>query len=553
MKKIPSLSALMAMPLAVMPLIAQQPKFELADVHVSPTPRWFVGNYEENSGLHISGHIIDGRYVIRDASLLTLIEAAYGVTDDVIAGGPTWLRLDVFDVIAKVPDGTTLPTANLMLQALLAERFGLVARRDTRPVPRFVLGIGPGGSKLKPSAASQSSTEQDSGCRQQMPAGAGGRGGPIDLASLPNLKVTCHNLTTTQMVENLRNMAGGPVNTYLPGEVIDSTKLEGKWDFDLEFTPIGIVGDKGRDGITLYDAVSKQLGLTLGLKDVPLPALVIDNVNRNPTPNSAAVKADLALATARFEVASIKPLAPGERLMGNLGGGELRFAGNLRNLVTQAFMLYPNAANDVIFDLPKSADSQIWIITAKLPRTGEGAPIGTGARPQQPPRSVVMEMLRGLLADQFELKTHTENREATVYVMTLPAKPKMTPGDKNERSECHVDPTAVKPFPNMGTMVTCRNYVMDAFAMDLNQATGFFDHTIVDETGSKSGWNFSIGWSSGRPAPRPQSANQTGEATEPTGLTSYEAVEKLTGLKLTKQKRSIPVIVVDHVDEKPLE
>jgi uncharacterized protein (TIGR03435 family) len=40
---------------------------------------------------------------------------------------------------------------------------------------------------------------------------------------------------------------------------------------------------------------------------------------------------------------------------------------------------------------------------------------------------------------------------------------------------------------------------------------------------------------------------------EPTGLTSYEAVERLTGLKLVKQKRSIPVIVVDHVDEKPIE
>jgi uncharacterized protein (TIGR03435 family) len=45
----------------------------------------------------------------------------------------------------------------------------------------------------------------------------------------------------------------------------------------------------------------------------------------------------------------------------------------------------------------------------------------------------------------------------------------------------------------------------------------------------------------------------TGEATEPAGLTSYEAVERQLGVKLVKQKRSVPVIVVDHVDEKPLE
>ncbi len=544
MKKIASLGVLI-----IVPLLAQQPKFELADVHISPTQRWFVGNYEPNN----PGHIVDGRYILRDSNLLNLIDVAYGVTDEMITGGPTWLGHDIFDVIAKVPDGTTQETAKLMLQALLAERFGLVARREMHPMPRFVLSVAPGGSRLKPAAASPSSANQDSGCKSQMQGMEGGRGAPINLASLPNLKVACHNLTSTQIIENLRQMAGGPINTYLPREVVDSTGLTGKWDFDLEFTPIGFVGDKGRDGITLYDAVSKQLGLTLELKDVPVPALVVESINRNPTPNAPEVKTVLGPTTVRFEVASIKPLNPGERPMGNLGGSELRFGGTLRNLIVQAFMLYPNSADDVIFGLPKSADSQIWIITAKLPGTGEGAPTGGGARPQPPPRSRVMEMLRGLLADQFELKTHTENREATVYAMSLPAKPKMTRGDPKERSTCHVDPTAIKPFPNMGTMVTCRNYVMADFAMDLNQATGFFDHQIVDATGSNDGWNFSIGWSSGNQGPRPPNANQTGEATEPTGLTSYEAVEKLTGLKLVKQKRSVPVIIVDHVDEKPIE
>ena len=158
-----------------------------------------------------------------------------------VAGGPSWLKLDIYDVIAKVPEGTTPATAKLMLQALLAERFALVARRDTRPMPRFVLSVGKGGSKLKPAAASP-------GLR--LPAtngwhGQAGRGGPVTPASLPNLKVACHNLTTKQITENLRQMAGGPINTYLTREVVDSTGLEGKWDFELEFTPIGIIGDKG--------------------------------------------------------------------------------------------------------------------------------------------------------------------------------------------------------------------------------------------------------------------------------------------------------------------
>jgi uncharacterized protein (TIGR03435 family) len=550
MKRIPSLSVLIVMPLALTPALSQQPKFDLADVHASTTQRWFVGNFEPNN----AGRIIDGRYILRDASLLTLIEAAYGVTEDMVAGGPSWLNLDVYDVIAKTPDGTHLAAAKLMLQSLLADRFALVARRATRPMPRFVLSVAKGGSKLKPAAASQSANEQDSGCRSQMPAMEGGRSGPINPASLPNMKVTCHNLTSAGIIENLRQMAGGPINTYLPREVFDSTGLEGKWDFELEFTPIGIVGDKGRDGITLYDAVSKQLGLTLELKDVPVPALVIESVNRNPTQNAPAVKTDLGLTTTRFEVASIKPINPAEPLkLGPLGGSELRFGGTLRNLITQAFMITPNSANDVIIGLPKSADSQVWLITAKLPGTGEGAPVAGGARPQPPLRSVVMEMLRGLLSDQFELKTHTESREVTVYAMTVQGKPKMTQADGTERSECPADPTAVKPFPNMGTMVSCRNMTMEDFAQNLNQATGFFDHPIVDATGLKGGWNFKIGWSRVNQGPPPPNANQAGEAAEPTGLTSYEAVERQMGVKLVKQRRSIPVIILDHVDEKPIE
>ena len=139
----------------MMQAFAQQPKFDLADVHVSKTPRWFAQN---NGGL-----IRDGRYVDRDATLLNLIEWAYDVKEDDVAGGPSWLDTDIFDVIAKVPEGTTPATAKLMMQALLAERFGLVARNEKRPMPRYVLTVGKGGSKLKPAAKAD-----DSGCQQQL-------------------------------------------------------------------------------------------------------------------------------------------------------------------------------------------------------------------------------------------------------------------------------------------------------------------------------------------------------------------------------------------------
>ena len=44
-----------------------------------------------------------------------------------------------------------------------------------------------------------------------------------------------------------------------------------------------------------------------------------------------------------------------------------------------------------------------------------------------------------------------------------------------------------------------------------------------------------------------------GTAADPTGISFFEALERELGLKLVKQKRMYPVIVVDHIEEKPVE
>lgn len=529
--------------LAILPALAQQPKFELADVHISKTAYWFA---QQNPG---GGVIRDGLYIYRDATMLHLIQAAYGVTEDTIGSGPSWLQSDLFDVIAKLPEGATPASIKLMLQAMLAERFSLVIHNETHPMPRYVLSVAKGGAKLKRAAPSD-----ESGCRQQA-SPPRSDGTP---ASLPNLKVTCLNLTSGQIADNLHAMAGG-YTTYLTHDVVDATNLEGKWDFDLEFTPPTILPDKGHDGISIFDAVNKQLGLKLELQGVPVPTLVVASVNRKPTPNSPEVTTALALAAPRFEVAAIKPANPDRpafRGLGYSGGSQMRIGGTLRSLIALAFQVQPNAANDKIVGLPKFADSQIWQITAKLPSTGEGSPDSAG-RSLPPPLSVGLEMLQGLLIDQFELKTHTENREVTVYAVTLGSgKLKLTKADESERTGCIPDPNAPKPFPNLWIMANCKNFTMPEFARNLEQVTGFFDHPIVDATGLQGGWNYLIGFDHNPPPPTPNPNQPPGTiagALDPGYMSPYDAVEKELGLKLVKTKRSIPVIVVDHIDEKPLE
>ena len=180
-------------------------------------------------------------------------------------------------------------------------------------------------------------------------------------------------------------------------------------------------------------------------------------------------------------------------------------------------------------------------------------------RPLPPPLSVGLEMLRNLLVDQFGLKTHSENREVTVYALTSGSgKPKMTKADDSERTGCRPDPNAPKPATNIQVMFSCKNTSMTELAEFLQQqANGYFDHPVADTTGLDGGWNFLIGWTP-RQALQPQPAANANEPaatpagpSDPNGLSAFEAVESELGLKVVKQKRSIPVIVVDHVNDKP--
>jgi uncharacterized protein (TIGR03435 family) len=517
----------------------QQPKFEIADVHVSSTVHGAAQN--------VGGVLREGRYINRDATMLQLIEAAWGVPEDTISGGSSWVSLDLFNVVAKVPNGTTPATANLMLQNLLADRFGLVINQGSHPVPRYVLSVMKGGSKLKSASGSG-----DPGCRlmqQTAPPNA-------DAASIPNIKVQCRNVTAAAIAESLRRMAGG----YLDHDVIDSTGLDGVYDFDLEWTDRPLLPVHGADGISLFAAVEKQMGLKLEVQNVSVPSFVIEKVNRRPSPNPAGIETSLATAAARFEAASIKLADPASPFMGvsYTGGTEVHAGGTLRQLVATALLIPPDVAADTVIGLPKSADDVRWDIVAKMPETGEGAPRLVHGQRQLPPFRVVVEMLRGLLVDSFEMKTHTENREVTVYVLTVAGKKsRMTRADESERSLCRPANNAPGPASTPTKAMACNNTTMEEFAVHLPQWAGLYiDHPIVDGTGLQGGWDFRLGWTpkTMMPAvPLPGTSMAPGETAAPAGITVFEAVEQQLGLKLVKQKRAIPVIVIDHVDEQPLE
>ena len=191
----------------------------------------------------------------------------------------------------------------------------------------------------------------------------------------------------------------------------------------------------------------------------------------------------------------------------------MRAGGTLRQMIAMGRQIPQNVAGEMVIGLPKSADSQRWEIMAKVPSTGEGAPNIVNGRPLPPPLSVGLEMLYGVLLDQFELKTHTENREVTVYALTVDSgKPKLIQANDSERSSCILDPNAPQPVVNMATMIVCKNTTMAYLAADLQRrAVAYIEYPVVDATGLEGGWDYAIGWTA-RSALQGPAATNSGAA-----------------------------------------
>jgi uncharacterized protein (TIGR03435 family) len=496
-------------------------KFELADIH--PSARSTNRDDQDVSG----GLMRGGRYHLRYATMLDLLRMAYGVDAKRILGGPSWLELDRFDIRAKVPNGTTATTVKPMLQALLAERFGLVVHNDTKPVPSWALTAGKH-PQLKKSDGS-------------------GEGGCHSKDSGEFIEVKCRNVTMAQFVSGLGRMDGAWY--YLADNlVVDQTHLEGAWDFDLKYSARWNTNVAGAETVSLFAAIAK-LGLALDPSPVPMPVVVIDSVNRTPVPNSPDIDKALPPPPTEFEVADVKPTDPdyhGYDFQLQDGGRVNIRGATLKTLIQDVWGIQ----EEMIVDWPKFMDSDRWDIVAKAPdvMTAEGdADVDS-----------LFEMVKTLLADRFRLAVHYEDRPMPAYVMTAP-KPKLKKADPASRSGCKEGlPTLVKVDPRgtnpvLGRLLTCTNVSMSYLAENLRfLASGYVHSDVLDSTGLEGGWDFTLSFSKLAQFRGPVPVPGTEAAPDPNGAIPLPtAMEKQLGLKLELKKRPVPVLVIDHIQQKP--
>src|SRR5262245_31728600 len=76
------------------------------------------------AGVRVDGEQVRYTFV----PLITYIGYAFEIRNYQIVG-PDWLRSELFDIVAKLPEGATTKQVPQMLRALLENRFGLKAHR----------------------------------------------------------------------------------------------------------------------------------------------------------------------------------------------------------------------------------------------------------------------------------------------------------------------------------------------------------------------------------------------------------------------------------------
>jgi uncharacterized protein (TIGR03435 family) len=275
---------------------AATPTFEVAVIKPSLPMAEAIPLLREGklkAGVSIDRARVDMGFV----TLTDLIVAAWKIKPHQISG-PDWLSMQRFDIQARLPDGAVEDQLPQMLQGMLADRFGLKTHTESRVLSAFALVVGKNGAKLPPSTLPPD-PEPARGLTTLTPSAGGtltasaGPGGPTRMTMGPNgLQLVMLKAKISALADMLTSILGKPV--------VDRTGLTGDYQITLDIpqsdvanvaralgmggpaTTIGAPIDPG--GGSMFQAV-EQFGLRLDSRKEQIETLVIDHMERLPTPN----------------------------------------------------------------------------------------------------------------------------------------------------------------------------------------------------------------------------------------------------------------------------
>jgi uncharacterized protein (TIGR03435 family) len=225
-----------------------------------------------------------------------MVEAWQLPTGAVIANRPNWLNVTRYTIMVKLPPDIDARNVfqdhdliDRMLQKLLVERFQIKHHLGEQTGDSYVLLSGtPKMKKADPNSRTS--------------CGFGAPKGEKSVTNTPDSpfdqEFHCQNVTMDEFADVAQSLAGNEIKNRVPNK----TGLAGSYDFTLFYTTtrklrlqIAAATDAAKQagdtttepvaGVSLEDAIRKQLGLRLEKQPLTLPALVLDHIEQTPTEN----------------------------------------------------------------------------------------------------------------------------------------------------------------------------------------------------------------------------------------------------------------------------
>jgi uncharacterized protein (TIGR03435 family) len=271
-------------------------------------------------------------------------------------------------------------------------------------------------------------------------------------------------------------------------------------------------------------------------------------------PGSVAIAQSDPPPTPKFDVASIKPAAPGGRGMfirPSAGGRVTVTNMPLKVLIQLAYSIQPFQ----ISGGPPWMESIHYDIEAKpdIPTKQTDWPV----------------MLRALLADRFQLVLHKETKELPIYALVLARKDgKLGPGmTAAQEGACTAfDPSKPPPPPGRGSSPTLfcgtqfmspRSITASAVPVEnlIPMLSRTLGRTVINKTGLDGKYDIKMEYTPDEnqlaqmapPGTPPPSA-----PADSSGPSLFTALQEQLGLKLESQKGPVEIFVIDKA-EKPSE
>ena len=279
---------------AVATAAGQAPAGRQTPAERTPRPQFDVASIRPSSSDSIMNVRPLPDRLTADATLQVLMQYAYGVQPFQIVGGPGWLTTTRYEINARADAAANPNQLFLMLQSLLEERFQLKTHREMKELPVYTLvPIGAGPKLPAPregvceESAPDAAVEWAGVGRMAFPGElqpARGRCGSASVALGPSgAQIRGGRIAMSELVRILSMLLGRTVR--------DGTGFADLFDVQLDFvaddtTPAMPAPPPGSgiSGVSIAQAVQRQLGLRLQSARGPVGVIVVDEVER-PSPN----------------------------------------------------------------------------------------------------------------------------------------------------------------------------------------------------------------------------------------------------------------------------